>query len=311
MYQVGIPWQAYIAEDMMFLFKDLSKGEHQARTDLVADFIKGDEEHFLQQLDRQDKQLIGIPTTSADNPQSRSKEFDDGPAKPGSKKRLTEIRGNEIAIKDEDTLMWEAEGPDESAVDNTSTPKTTEKSELVDNPKSAVAALDGKAVKTDPKFSDSKPAESTPAPSLLQSQNGHPKPEVGLLEFSMEVNDDGRTFLGQVVHVIKIGESDSRVVVNEGTERLPSFAVYPGAVRCLRKCAGKSCGRASSKTARNDAMSSLALQCLVLRVFNQCIIVFKTNFVTQIEKNLCGCLLFPKSLSLRAVFPCGGSSLQQ
>ncbi|KAI4264849.1 MAG: hypothetical protein L6R42_000070 [Xanthoria sp. 1 TBL-2021] len=174
----------------MFLFKDLSKGEHQARTDLVADFIKGDEEHFLQQLDRQDKQLIGIPTTSADNPQSRSKEFDDGPAKPGSKKRLTEIRGNEIAIKDEDTLMWEAEGPDESAVDNTSTPKTTEKSELVDNPKSAVAALDGKAVKTDPKFSDSKPAESTPAPSLLQSQNGHPKPEVGLLEFSMEVNDD-------------------------------------------------------------------------------------------------------------------------
>ncbi|KAI4221095.1 MAG: hypothetical protein L6R40_008658, partial [Gallowayella cf. fulva] len=63
----------------------------------------------------------------------------------------------------------------------------------------------------------------------LESQTGPPVPETGLQVFSLEIHDDGRTFLGQVVHVLKVGEKGARVIVNEGTLKCPSFSIHPGA----------------------------------------------------------------------------------
>ncbi|KAI4194151.1 MAG: hypothetical protein LQ350_007939 [Teloschistes chrysophthalmus] len=47
--------------------------------------------------------------------------------------------------------------------------------------------------------------------------------------YSIAVNQDGRTFLGKVHYVIKVGEKGARVIVNEGTEKRAYFSVHPGA----------------------------------------------------------------------------------
>ncbi|KAI4220599.1 MAG: hypothetical protein L6R36_007509 [Xanthoria steineri] len=244
-----IPWKAYIADDLIYLFYNLSPEENQARENLITDFTQGDSKEFLQQLSQEDKQLIGISTAPVRNRQKSAiaiKHIDKESEEPynGNKKRLIEMN------KDEDTPMFAA-APDTSAVDNDSTPDITavgtgpERAQIMNDPTGIVAAPVEKMVNTNtslgpvkgdstgsgtaPETTQINKAASKNPESVSQSQDGLPTPEVGLQVFSLEINDDGRTFLGQVVHVIKIGERGSRVVVNEGTERCPSFAVHPGA----------------------------------------------------------------------------------
>lgn len=47
--------------------------------------------------------------------------------------------------------------------------------------------------------------------------------------YSIAVNNDGRTFLGKVHYVIKVGEKGARVIVNEGTDKRVYFSFHPGA----------------------------------------------------------------------------------
>ncbi|KAI4221094.1 MAG: hypothetical protein L6R40_008657, partial [Gallowayella cf. fulva] len=58
--QRGMPWQRYVAPDILDLFRNLSREEVEARDKLIAELLEGAPEKFLQELSNEDKELVGI-----------------------------------------------------------------------------------------------------------------------------------------------------------------------------------------------------------------------------------------------------------